>query len=82
MHCVKDGIRLQAAVLSYPRQNKFISLHNGVLSISYRPYFEKKVTTHKTIFQERQESGSVLHLSNAKGGRIYLLTYSMEQSPS
>jgi len=34
--------------------------------------FKKKVTTHKIIFQEKQEGGSVLDLTNAKGGRISL----------
>jgi hypothetical protein len=61
---------LECSNIDFTRQNKFISLFDGVVSTSYRPYFVKKVTTQKIIFQERQEGGSILHLSNAKGGRI------------
>jgi hypothetical protein len=61
---------LECSNIGFTRQNKLISLFNGVVSTSYRPYFVKKVTTQKIIIQERQEGGSILHLSNAKGGRI------------
>jgi len=32
----------------------------------HRPYFEKKVTTHKiSVLQVRYEDGSILHITNA-----------------
>jgi hypothetical protein len=60
---------LECSNIGFTRQNKFISLFNGVVSTSYRPYFVKKVTTHKIILQERQEGASFLHRTNAKRGR-------------
>jgi hypothetical protein len=37
----------------------------------YRPYFCKKGTTHKiSIVQQKQEGGSILHMTGALTGRM------------